>query len=115
MKKLILLALAASLAACGQMGGPVEAVCHPAVDCITDAGWCFSCNAGYVCGDGSKDEVSCIKKDVFNGGPWNVTVAGCPQAAALSYSGAQYAQCYNNRRAALKSGCTIVSDNCHGE
>jgi hypothetical protein len=111
MTRLMLAALILSIG-CGQMGGPVEYVCQPANECIDSRGACFTCNAGYVCGDGGQWEVTCVAKDVFGGGPWVTVGTGCPDSKTYQYSGYQYTACYNTYRQAKVNGCSNIESNC---
>lgn len=111
MKKIILAALLAL--SCGTTYPPTHRDCQLATECESNNGLCFSCNAGYVCGDDGKGDVTCVEKDVFGGRTWHVTANNCPNGEQFQYTGVQYNMCYNTRRQAVLTGCTHIEDNCH--
>jgi hypothetical protein len=115
MRKLLLAAIVLAgifPAACGPNNPPKELPCQLSVDCQTDNGQCFTCNPGFVCGDGVEGGVACVKKDVTGGGPWTVTATGCPPRMVFDYSGNSYNMCYNSQRAAKLYNCSNVVSNC---
>lgn len=101
------------MAACGQVtpGGYVP--CDLWRECQANNLSCFSCNAGYVCGDDGKGDVTCLQKDIFGKGPWGVLANSCPDGQNRSYHGGSYTMCYNTKHQAQLDGCSHIEDNCH--
>jgi hypothetical protein len=112
MKRILAILICSLGVACGQMGGPVELVCDMSRDCQTNGGQCFSCNAGYACGDDGKGDVTCVEKNTF-GWSGSFAATGCADGKVYNYSGKQYTACFNTRRQAQQAACTTITDNCN--
>lgn len=110
MKKLIL--VAALFVSCGPTNPPDAIPCQLAVECQMNDGTCITCNPGFICGDASGGDVTCVEKSVF-GGTWTATATGCPPRMVFDYSGPSYIRCFNHAHQAKLFGCTSVVDNCH--